>query len=244
MELLDLADNDLIVQNPNTTAAQTTLQQIRIAIVSAANQGMWDGSGLTATAIIGHPSGLTTLGFAHNQELGLSQFAGQTVDLQSVLVKFTYYGDSNLDGFVTDDDLGYFLAGYGVDNSQNPWLLGDYNLDGFTTDDDLGYFLASYGHSNQLNATPIQAIPEAQPWVLLGGLVLILYDRVRVWSRQKIGSPFVTVNFATDLFAFCNWSDTLRAVFSCSSILDFDDDCLSCKNDVQNLGFGSADLCD
>jgi hypothetical protein len=160
----NLNDNDAILRTSNASAAQATLTSVATLISSGSNGGTWTGMGITSLAAATSVSGLATLGFANNAELGLTSFNGQTIDTNAVLIKYTYFGDSNLDGFVTDDDLGYFLAGYGTAIGNNPWSLGDYNHDGFTTDDDLGYFLASYASTPGLasDVQPLSLLPLPQ----------------------------------------------------------------------------------
>ncbi len=154
---LDISDNDVVINAPSPAAGASTLS----AVAASVNAGFAGGNGIVTNTFT---TNLETVGFALNDFLGFTSFGGVTVNTDSVLIKYTYFGDSNLDGFVTDDDLGYFLAGYGTDVSANPWAFGDYNHDGFTTDDDLGFFLASYGSTPGLAGGGIQAIPEPSTW--------------------------------------------------------------------------------
>jgi hypothetical protein len=53
---------------------------------------------------------------------------GQTVDASSILLKYTYFGDANMDGKVNADD--YALADRGLAKHLTGWTNGDFNYDG------------------------------------------------------------------------------------------------------------------
>src|SRR4029079_16071779 len=59
-------------------------------------------------------TGTTGLGYADNAVLSpvKTTFPGQTVDASSLLIKFTYFGDSNLDGQVDVGDLGILATNW------------------------------------------------------------------------------------------------------------------------------------
>ena len=79
---------------------------------------------------------------------GLPQFAGTSVDQNSVLFKYTYIGDSNLDGMVDSTDFGLFLAGYNDPGTAASlgWAVGDYDYSGTVDSTDFGLFLAGYNY--------------------------------------------------------------------------------------------------
>ena len=60
----------------------------------------------------------------------MSSFAGESVGSTDVLVKYTYYGDANLNGVVTGSD--YALTDNGLNFGLSGWSNGDYNYDGVT----------------------------------------------------------------------------------------------------------------
>ncbi len=64
-----------------------------------------------------------------NSTLIKSTFRGQTVDTSAILVKYTYYGDNNLDGVVNATDFGMLIDGL-VASSASSWTQGDYTYDG------------------------------------------------------------------------------------------------------------------
>ena len=81
------------------------------------------------------------LGYGDNSILGRSTFAGVSVDPTSMLVKYTYGGDANLDGQVDVTDLGNLAT-----NWQNAavWTGGDFNYDGTVDVTDLGILATNW----------------------------------------------------------------------------------------------------
>jgi hypothetical protein len=62
-------------------------------------------------------------------------------DGNEILVKFTYYGDSDLDGRVAGSDFNQFAAGKSGDGTG--WAFGDYDYTGsIPTGDDFNAFAA------------------------------------------------------------------------------------------------------
>ena len=83
------------------------------------------GSGtLFSSAAAADQSHLTTLGIV--QSTG-ANFDGIGTSTNDVLVKFTYFGDANLDGKVDGSD--YALADNGFDKHLTGWANGDFNYD-------------------------------------------------------------------------------------------------------------------
>jgi len=164
--LLDLADNDLIVQADASTV-QATLDRITSQIIAARDSklGRWAGEGITSSVAEADASGFTGLAAIRNIHRFGGTFFGffddQPVDANSILMKYTWNGDANLDGVVNFDDYHFIDAGF---ITQNPgYQNGDFNYDGVVNADD--YFLidsAFIGQSGKLSAgvRPI-AVPEA-----------------------------------------------------------------------------------
>ena len=72
---------------------------------------------------------MRALGWGDNGDLGLTTFDGVDVsDGTEVLVKFTYYGDSSLDGKVDSTDSSLF--GQGKLGAGTGWDFGDYDYSG------------------------------------------------------------------------------------------------------------------
>ena len=84
------------------------------------------GAGLASAAAAADPAHLTALGVAVPTSAAL--FDGQSVSTTDVLVKFTRYGDTNLDGVVNAADYARVDAGYVTHTTG--WQNGDFNYDG------------------------------------------------------------------------------------------------------------------
>ncbi len=123
---LDLGGNDLIVHNTGSVTPAQSLTSITAAIQSGYNGGTWTGLGLTSSAAQSNSTHLTTLGVIPVTTAG--SFDNQSVTTSDVLVKYTYYGDANLDGRVDGSDYSRIDNGY-LSHSAG-WFNGDFNYDG------------------------------------------------------------------------------------------------------------------
>jgi autotransporter-associated beta strand protein len=131
---LDLNNNGLIIQNGTTTAVNTLLH-------NGFKSGGWNGtSGIVSSTAAGDSSHLTTLGMLVNDSGAgtstpyygsggtiASTFDGATPADGNILLKYTYYGDTNLDGVVDGTDYSRIDTGYL--NHLTGWFNGDLNYD-------------------------------------------------------------------------------------------------------------------
>jgi hypothetical protein len=123
--VLDVAHSQLTINYTGNSPVST----IRSYLVSGFNQGNWNGAGLDSSAAHSDASFLTALGYADNGS--------------SISVKYTYYGDNNLDGVVNTSDFQMFLNGLAANGSS--WAQGDYTYDGkVDIGNDFNLFLVSY----------------------------------------------------------------------------------------------------
>jgi autotransporter-associated beta strand protein len=130
---LDLGNNDLVVQNGN-------LKTITAEIALGYSGGSWNGtSGITSSAAAADPNHLHGLGVILNVDSSgntlyggdFPSFDGATQSSSTdVLVKYTYYGDANLDGQVNSSDYTQIDAGYLSHGALTGWQNGDFNYDG------------------------------------------------------------------------------------------------------------------
>ncbi len=134
---LDIADNALLLKGTTTAAVQAL-------VVLGFDHGTWLGThGISSSAAAADAGGRTAVGFVSNGDLGRTSFAGFSgLTSTDVLVKYTYYGDTDLNGKVTLDDFSLFLHGYQTGGTG--WLYGDLDFNGKVTLDDFSLFLAGY----------------------------------------------------------------------------------------------------
>lgn len=145
---LDLANNELIA-NKSVTAALKLLDQVKAGYAS----GAWTGKGVTSSTAAADfaangASAQTAVGFADNADfgMGLTTFGGRTVDSNSLLMRYTVYGDANLDGKVDLADFALLKHGFGI-TSGATWDEGDFNYDGKVNLADFAILRSHYSQS-------------------------------------------------------------------------------------------------
>ena len=137
----DLQNNALIV---NTTPYAT----IEGYVVSGFNAFNWNGAGINSStaATFLEP---TSLGIADNADALFATFNSVPVTSTSTIIRYTYYGDCDLNGLVDNDDYALIDAGFSA--SSGKWFLGDLDYTGVVDNDD--YALIDAGFSGQ--GTPL-----------------------------------------------------------------------------------------
>jgi autotransporter-associated beta strand protein len=128
-------------------ATADTRANIEARVKIGRGSGNWTGTGITSSAAAANLNATTAVGVAVASEAGYTSFLAQTVNPTDVLVKYTYSGDSNLDGKVTFDDFQNFLNGFSGAQSAR-WFSGDFNYSGAVTFDDFQIFLTGYSAYN------------------------------------------------------------------------------------------------
>jgi hypothetical protein len=158
---LDLNNNTVIRDYTGPVGA--ILTDVTAQIRSGRNgedgndQARWDGPGIISTYARRSNAGLGrdiyNLGAIDNADLDrtgigsvLTEIAGQAVDPSTVLIKYTYSGDADLNGVVDGDDYSYWLNGFlgTTDPAVQGWLRGDFNYDGRIDGDDYTQWLNSF----------------------------------------------------------------------------------------------------
>ncbi|HEX4056060.1 MAG TPA: glycosyl hydrolase 53 family protein [Tepidisphaeraceae bacterium] len=131
---IDVQNNELIVNYTTSSPAST----IRGELASGYNGGYWNGTGIASSVAAANSNyGLGYADGADGLVAGLS--SGQ------VEIKYTLYGDTNLDGTVNSVDFGNMAANFG--KSGTVWDQGDFDYDGVVNSIDFGLLAANFGKS-------------------------------------------------------------------------------------------------
>ena len=185
---VDLADNDAIVQAANPADRDALLAAISVLIKNARNSGAWDGAGITSSVAKADATALTGLAAIANNE-GLSaintSFAGQTVDANSILIKYTFNGDADVNGKLNASD--YFLIDRGFLSKNSPTPLtgyrnGDFDYNGLINASD--YFLIDKAFLDQNKHVPPAPLAAAAA------------PKASVFSAKKIAGAKMTSRVA------------------------------------------------
>jgi hypothetical protein len=190
--IVDLKDNDLVVDYSGTSPlgsfSGTAYTGLTGKLASAYNYSAWDGYGLTTT-MPDALAGVTTLAIAEAADVlflsgtDTQLWGGQTVDATSLLVKYTYAGDLNLDGLVDATDYGILDNSFQFPGTYEGYAYGDINFDGVIDASDYGILDNSF----QVQGPPlttsglagVTAVPEPGSACLLLGLAGALWARRR-----------------------------------------------------------------
>jgi hypothetical protein len=190
---LDLWNNDMIVQATHDTR-DNTFNYIRQQVENARFlgwgittsepaliQSFWPDYGprwqnLLGLAVVLNDSGGTALFY---------EFDGQPVNTSSILVKYTWIGDLNLDGIVDDKDLAAFNP------SGSGWTSGNVDQNGIVNLDDLYLIQGAYNfiwnNRPEIFSDPSQMVIQAHitdPVPEPGGLSLLVIGAATLALRR------------------------------------------------------------
>ncbi len=120
---IDVKSNAITIDYSGQSSPAAT---IKAQLSSGYASGAWNGSGINTSSAV-----------ANQTALGWKDDAAS----QSILVKHTYYGDTNLDGQVDISDLGRLATNW---QANAAWSGGDFNYDGFVDISDLGLLATNW----------------------------------------------------------------------------------------------------
>ncbi len=121
---IDLTNNNLVYEYSGANQVNV----IRDLLVGGYAGGAWNGIGLSSSQAVADTR--TALGYAESTELFTSfpaTFAGESIDSTSVVVRHTFYGDTNLDRNVNFDDLLRIAQNYAPTVGGKSWARGNSN---------------------------------------------------------------------------------------------------------------------
>ncbi len=188
-----LGSGPITVNGGGLIFQSTGLSTVFALLQSGYNGGTWNGStGINSTAAAGDTSHLHAVGML--QPASATTFEGQPLGTGDVAVKYTYYGDANLDGKVDGSD--YTLIDNGYMNGLTGWQNGDFNYDGVVDGSDYTLMDNAFNTQGaQLSAQiaapnaiataqiagsfPAAAVPEPTTLALLAGGSLCILSRRR-----------------------------------------------------------------
>ncbi|HEY7087752.1 MAG TPA: autotransporter-associated beta strand repeat-containing protein, partial [Tepidisphaeraceae bacterium] len=129
---MDLTNNSMVIDY--TGPVGTQVSDIRNHL----RAGRLSTSSGTAT---------TRLGYGDNAVLGKSTFGGVSVDTSSILVKYTYAGDADLDGDADGVDIGTWATNFTGElggTGSAVWTQGDWDYDGDVDGVDAGLWAQAF----------------------------------------------------------------------------------------------------
>jgi hypothetical protein len=133
-----------LIARYTTASPRATIES---QIVNARNGGSWDQIGITSSSARNDALAVTTLGVLEGTEYQsvhgpAAPFFGTATDDTMVLVKYTYYGDTDFNGFIDGDDYSRTDSGFNL--GLTGWLNGDADLNGFVDGDDYALIDAAF----------------------------------------------------------------------------------------------------
>jgi filamentous hemagglutinin len=198
---LDLGNNDLDVIGGS-------LATITSQIAQGYNSGKWNGAGgIASTAAAANIAHTTALGVIQNNQGGAAlytasnPFDGTTPGVSDILVKYTYYGDTDLNGKVDGSDYSRIDAAYLADKTHpgtdTGWFNGDFNYDGVINGSDYTLIDNSFNRQGaQISAevagsaalvAGTSAVPEPASLAVIGlGGAMLLGRRSRKLHCSKV----------------------------------------------------------
>ena len=176
---LDLQDNDAIIHGGNLNTISTLLAR-------GFSAGSWQGNGIGSSVAGSDTTHLTALGAMLNTN-GTSaiypKFDGVVAATSDVLLRYTYYGDANLDGKVDASDYSQIDNGFLQQGAVSGWSNGDFNYDGVINGTDYTLIDNDFNRqSSQIAFSPSAIVAAALPPVKKSNVVYA----PAIWSSTTL----------------------------------------------------------
>lgn len=156
---LDITNNAMVVDY--TSSTNSPLSAIRGYLRAGYTSGQ-AGPGIISSTAAGNVG--VAIGYAENSDLDFASFGNVSVDTTAVLMRYTWFGDANLDGVVNSTDLAM------MQSNGTTWDTGDFNYDGQVNSDD--YALFDLGAA--LGGTTVIPFPEPASVAMLLAIPVLM----------------------------------------------------------------------
>ncbi|HEY1686755.1 MAG TPA: dockerin type I repeat-containing protein [Tepidisphaeraceae bacterium] len=167
---LDITDNALVIDY-GTNPVNNPLAAVQ-GYIRAGAASNWNGPGLISSSAAGNVG--VAIGYGLGSDPGVVGFNNSgyfiNYDSQSILIRYTWLGDANLDGKVDASDMALMSA------NGSTWDTGDFNYDGQVNADDYALFDLGLAKSG---GTLVIPLPEPGAGILLAFAALLTGARIR-----------------------------------------------------------------
>jgi hypothetical protein len=154
---LDVTDTALVIDYPS--GGPSPVATIRTLLSTGYANGSWNGNGIVTTNGTATTHGV---GYAEASALPSVPPVFGTVDSTSLLIRFTRFGDANLDSTVNLADFNRLAGNFGTGSR---WDQGDFNYDGTVNLADFNRLAGNFGQS------AAGAVVTPQDWARLAGAI-------------------------------------------------------------------------
>jgi hypothetical protein len=148
--VIDLAGGAMIVQQ-----FATLNSTVRSWATNGYAAGAWNGtapSGAINSSLAAGSALGDAVGFARGSEAGISSIGGLGISPGDTLVRYTLYGDANLDAVVDVTDLGRLATNW---QSTGTFSMADFSYDGLIDVTDLGFLATNWQKSLPASTQPL-----------------------------------------------------------------------------------------
>ncbi len=152
---IELNDNDMVIDYTGSSTNYTdTVNKVKSGLVLLGGTG----TGIGSTIVDNQTVGGTMLAVVDDGDPNISgaitELSGYAIPnpTSSTLIKFTWFGDSNLDGVVDGSDYALIDTGFTSGGTLSGWVFGDYDYSGVVDASD--YALIDTGFISQTGALP------------------------------------------------------------------------------------------
>jgi len=136
---LDITNNHVIISDPGGSIDST----VESYLAAGYNGGNWNGTSPNGSIITSAPTGTTYgIGWADGSSSAISGISSGQLE-----IKYTLYGDTNLDGVVNSVDFGTLAANFGTSGPNVGWAQGAFTYNNTVNGVDFGLLAANFGKS-------------------------------------------------------------------------------------------------